>query len=239
MEKVKKSKNAVESKGVTVTETPMNGLMALAGNNMVVKPSAKKDDHEIILVKDNKEVAASITALITNKAIMDAAKNAMDQANGVVKNYAQAIQLEELNRSGRLKDSFILSNEEGKSAMYMVKDAYTCDLKTKEGKPDLAKIAELKKQFGDDIIATENKFVINADLVEKYGNVLYEFIMKSEKIEAEDKVKLIQLEQKNTIAKGSVDKISALAKFAKTTVDKVWNIIQPIQALSGQGKNKK
>src|SRR5208283_1394895 len=126
--------------------------MALAGNNMVIKPSAKKDDHEIILVKDNKEVADSITTLITQKAIMDAAKNAMDQANGVVKTYAQALQIEELNRSGRLKDSFILSNEQGKSAMYMVNDAYTCDLKTKEGKPDLDKITGLKEQFGADII---------------------------------------------------------------------------------------
>ncbi len=239
MEKTKKSKSEVLTSGVTVTETPMNGLMALAGNNIVVKPSAKKDDHEIILVKDNKEVAASITALIVNKAIMDAAKNAMDQANGVIKTYAQAIQIEELNNSGRLKDSFILSNEEGKSAMYMVKDQYTCDLKTKEGKPDLQKIADLKEQFGNDIITTENKFVINADLVEKYGNVLYKFIMESEKISAEDKVKLIQLEQKNTIAKGTIDKISALAKFAKISIAKVWSTIEPIQALSGQGKNKK
>src|ERR1035437_5334918 len=96
---------SVKTKGVKITEKPtVNGLMALAGNNMVVKPSAKKDDHEIILVKDDKNVADNITIFVTKKAEMEAAKNAMDMANGIIKEYAKEIQIKEVTRSGRLKD---------------------------------------------------------------------------------------------------------------------------------------
>jgi phenylpyruvate tautomerase PptA (4-oxalocrotonate tautomerase family) len=46
---------------------------------------------------------------------------------------------------------------------------------------------------------------------------------------------LIQLEQKNVIAKGTIDKMSEIAKKAKLTVEAVFNEVQPTCQLKVRG----
>lgn len=207
-----------------------NGLMSLA--KATKKPAAKKDEKEIITVdeKRDKEVSDALTTFVAKKAEIDAATAALEMASGIIKDHGKKLWIDEMTRTTRSKDSFIIANKENKSALFVVTDSY------KRANLDEERIEYLKTTYGEDIIGTDNKFVINPELVEKYGQILCDFIKASKDIADEDKNELIQLEQKNVIAKGTIDKMSVIAKTAKTTVEVVFNEVQPTCQLKVRGK---
>lgn len=214
-------------KFVKVENAAGGGLMALASKTK--KVAAKKDEKENIKVTDQ-EVSDALTAFIDNKAIMDAAEAAMNQASGIIKEHGKKIWIAEIEKTTRVKESFILSNDANKSAMYVVTDSY------KRANLDEERVEYLQTTFGEGIISTENKFVINPELIDLYGQVLCDFIKTSKLIKAEDKEILIQLEQKNVITKGTINHLPKIAKESGYTVEAVFEEIQPTCQLKARGK---
>ena len=214
-------------KFVKTTNSTGNGLMALASKTK--KAAVKKDEKEIIKVTDN-EVSSAIDTFVAKKAEMDAAETAMNMASGIIKEAAKKIWIDDMTRTTRSKESFILASKTDKSTLFVVTDAY------KRANLDEERIAFLQEKFGEEIIQTENKFVINPELIDTYGEILCKMIKESKEIKEEDKTALIQLEQKHVIAKGTIDRMATIAKDSKTTVEEVFNEVQPTCQLKVRGK---
>jgi hypothetical protein len=213
-----------------VAPSGANAMMMLATKTK--KPAAAKtDDKEVVLVTDP-TVAAAIKTYTEKKKEIDIATGDMETASGIIKEAGKKIWIDEVTKTTRAKESFILSNGE-QSTLFYVQDAY------KRANLDEERVQYLKDTYGEDIIGTENKFVINAELIDKYGQILCEFIQKSKLIEDEDKNNLIQLEQKHVIAKGTINRLSDIAKKVKTTVEAIFEEILPTVALKVRGDSKK
>lgn len=207
-----------------------SGLMALASKT--VKKAAKKDDKDMVMIDEatNKEVYDALDVYVQAKKDVDAATSRLETASGIIKEHAKEIWVAEVEKTSRPKESFLLSNDKGSTAMYAVTDAY------KRSNLDDERIEYLQDKFGEDIISPENKFIINPELVDKYGQVLCEMIQNSKKIAEDDKALLIQLEQKNVITKGTINRMKEIAAKAKTTVLELFNEIMPTCQLKARGK---
>lgn len=208
------------SKFVKTNTAAGNGLLSLASKTKKTA-AAKKDDKEVVTVTDQ-AVSDAIDNYIKNKKIADEAAGEMAAASEIVKSEGgKKVWIAEMEKSGRSKESFILASKTGNSLMYVVTDAY------KRANLDEERVEYLQNTYGEEIIATENKFVINPELIDKYGQLLCDFIKNSADISEDDKTALIQLEQKNVIAKGTKDKMKDIAKAANTTVEAVFEEVQP------------
>lgn len=214
----------------TKATTSGNALLSLAAKTTKPK-TAKKNNKEIIIV-DDKAVSAAIDSLVKNKEINDTSKAAMDVAHGIIKPFASKIWTGDVQKTTKFKESFILSSKNSNSVLFTVTDAY------KSTNLDPLRIKYLQENYGENIITVENKFVINSELIDKYGQLLVDFIKNSKKIDEADKTELIQLEQKYSITKGTVNELHKISVEAKTTVEAVFNDIEPTCALKIRGTKK-
>lgn len=201
------------------------GLMGLASKTK--KVAKAKDEKETILVTD-KAVADAIDTYCAKKKEVEAATGAMEMASGIIKDAGKGIWIKDMEKTTRAKESFILGTKTS-GVLYVVTDAY------KRANLDEERIAYLQETYGTDIIGTENKFIINPELIDKYGQMLCDFIQSSKNISEEDKANLIQLEQKNVIAKGTINRLPEIAKTAKTTIEAVFNEILPTCQIKVRG----
>lgn len=85
--------------------------------------------------------------------------------------------------------------------------------------PDKASV--LKELYGEDIITEADKYSLNAEMLNKYGAAISDFLMTSKKIEDADREKIIECDTVYAIKKGAVDELPALALKGKKTVEEV------------------
>jgi len=205
---------------MSTTKKPGAGLLGLA-KKTVKTTAAKKDNKEVITVSD-KTVSDAIDTYIKNKKIADEAAAAMAAASEIVKSEGgKKIFIEEMEKTGRSKESFILASQNGNSLMYVVTDAY------KRANLDEERVEYLRKMFGEEIITDKNEFIVNPELIDEHGETLCELIKNCPKFTDEVKESLIQLKQSFTIAKGTKDKMRDIAKASNTTVETVFEEVQP------------
>lgn len=206
-----------------------DALMQLATKKA---PAAKKaDDKKSYDVSDSIEVSNAIDDYLAKKQEMDSAKAAMEAAGEIVKSHGIELWANEVEKTTKTPESFILANHTN-GLLFIASDAYKTTNLTEEH------IAHLQETYGDDIIDIQNKFVINPELLDKYGAVLYEFIQNSKKIADEDRTLLIQVEQKTVIRKGTIDRMFELAKKTKQSVLATFQEIMPTVSLKARGKSK-
>jgi len=215
-------------KFVVTTNAAGAGLMGLASKTKKTA-AAKKDDKDIITVSDD-TVSDAIDTYVAQKAIVDAGTAAMAAANEIIKKEGgEPVWVADMEKTGRSKDSFILASKNGASVLYAVTDAY------KRSNLDEERIEHLQTTLGDGIISTENKFVINPELIDKYGQILCDFIKASKEIDDADKTELIQLEQKHVITKGTKDKMREIAQANGVSVQHVFSEVQPTCQIKVRG----
>ena len=166
-----------------------------------------------------------------SKAKTDAAKAAADQieAEGILKPFANGEWMKEYEKSKRAPESFIIGSDKD-SALYVVQDSY------KYAGLDDERVAYLRGEFGDEIVKTEKKFVLNAEMVEKYGQAISNAIVGSKEIPDDEKGLIIQCETQNRIVKGAIGRLAEFAKNAKCTIERVFSEIMPTQQLKPRGK---
>lgn len=90
---------------------------------------------------------------------------------------------------------------------------------------------ELVEQFGEEIAEEKTTYVMDAELIEKYGELLSEAIHKIKGISDDDKAKLIKAQTSYNIRKGT---ISDLAKYP-VRITEMLEEIKPVY----QSKNVK
>jgi len=169
-----------------------------------VKETIKKTDKKVIkapLLADKVKRYADL------KQIIDSATGELKMIEGDIKGVGKDLFMKEYRQQKSPPDNFKIQDETGNTCMLIVMDKYTIVDETKAG-----------------ILANFGGF--NAELVEKYGQVLSELILNCPAIDDMDKGNLISGEKTFSVAKGSIDRL-----MQYDNPEQVFELINPIIAL--------
>ena len=191
-------------------QTQTTNLFAAATK---VKETIKKTDKKVL---DAPELGSKIQKYAELKQLIDSATGELKMIEGDIKATGKELFMAEYLKYKNTPDNFKIKDSTGNSCMLIVMDKYTI--------VDESKAAILGNYDG--LLAENVVFKFNAELVEKYGQVLSELILNSADIDDIDKGNLITGEKSYSVAKGSIDR---LMQF--NDPKQVFELINPIVAL--------
>jgi hypothetical protein len=208
------------------TKEPVD-LFAVAAK----KPAKKAKDEKPVFSVDDKAVAQAIHEYQAAKTMEDEAKRLKSQSETLIKQYAKEKFLDLYAKSGKRPENFILTGEIKKtdcSVLHIVMDSYK-----KLAADQYEHIAET---YGEDVVEDSSEYVIDKEMIQKYGAEISKAIMSAKTIPAEDKVGIIFKQENYNVAKGTIDRLIEIAEAAETDIATVFEAIVPTQQLKTQGK---
>ena len=173
----------------------------------------KKTDKKVI---NAPELDDKIRRYNELKQSIEAATGELKMIEGDIKLRGRELFLKEYLKEKRTPDNFKIQDETGSTCMFILMDKYTSVDENK---------AEILGQF-DGLLGENVVFKFNAELVEKYGEVLSNLIISSPDIEEEDKPNLITGEKTYHVQKGSIDRL-----LQYENPEQVLELINPICSL--------
>jgi len=187
----------------------MNDLFKTAKDNLLKKKNEKNEVLEIPSLKKKIERINKINSDLINLEA-DKAMLYSEVKNEVIK---QMITLYNKNKKfpGTLK--IIADNM---SFQFITADNYK--------KIDKDTFKKLSKKYSKKLVVEETKYFFNNDILMKYMNIINKLIMENNKIDEEDKKKLVEKEILYSVKKGSINE---LFNFVKNDVTDIINDIQP------------
>ena len=191
-------------------QTQTTNLFAAATK---VKETIKKTDKKVL---DAPELGSKIQKYAELKQLIDSATGELKMIEGDIKATGKELFMAEYLKYKNTPDNFKIKDNTGNSCMLIVMDKYTI--------VDESKAAILGSYDG--LLAENVVYKFNAELVEKYGQVLSELILNCPNIDDIDKGNLISGEKSYSVAKGSIDR---LMQF--NNPKQVFELINPIIAL--------
>ena len=191
-------------------QTQTTNLFAAATK---VKETIKKTDKKVL---DAPELGSKIQKYAELKQLIDSATGELKMIEGDIKATGKELFMAEYLKYKNTPDNFKIKDSTGNSCMLIVMDKYTI--------VDENKAAILGSYDG--LLAENVVYKFNAELVEKYGQVLSELILNCPNIDDIDKGNLISGEKSYSVAKGSIDR---LMQF--NDPKQVFELINPIVAL--------
>ena len=191
-------------------QTQTTNLFAAATK---VKETIKKTDKKVL---DAPELGSKIQKYAELKQLIDSATGELKMIEGDIKATGKELFMAEYLKYKNTPDNFKIKDSTGNSCMLIVMDKYTI--------VDENKAAILGSYDG--LLAENVVYKFNAELVEKYGQVLSELILNCPNIDDIDKGNLISGEKSYSVAKGSIDR---LMQFSDPK--QVFELINPIIAL--------
>jgi hypothetical protein len=191
-------------------QTQTTNLFAAATK---VKETIKKTDKKVL---DAPELGSKIQKYAELKQLIDSATGELKMIEGDIKATGKELFMAEYLKYKNTPDNFKIKDSTGNSCMLIVMDKYTI--------VDESKAAILGSYDG--LLAENVVYKFNAELVEKYGQVLSELILNCPNIDDIDKGNLISGEKSYSVAKGSIDR---LMQFSNPK--QVFELINPIIAL--------
>ena len=135
---------------------------------------------------------------------------------GDIKLVGKDLFMKEYRQQKSTPDNFKIQDDTGSSCMFIVMDKYTIVDENKAG---------ILSNY-DGLLAENVVYKFNAELVEKYGQVLSELILNSADIDDMDKGNLISGEKTFSVTKGSIDRL-----MQYDSPEQVFELINPIVAL--------
>ena len=191
-------------------QTQTTNLFAAATK---VKETIKKTDKKVL---DAPELGSKIQKYAELKQLIDSATGELKMIEGDIKATGKELFMAEYLKYKNTPDNFKIKDSTGNSCMFICMDKYTI--------VDESKAAILGNYDG--LLAENVVYKFNAELVEKYGQVLSELILNCPNIDDIDKGNLITGEKSYSVAKGSIDR---LMQF--NDPKQVFELINPIIAL--------
>ena len=183
---------------------------------------SKKADNKTIVDVVNDEFFDKVQEFETLQDRMKRDKAKADVINGELKDMGKDEWIKLYKETGKNPGTITLQaeNTEGDiaSTMYVPSDKYITIDKTRS--------ANLRKEYGNDIVNEETTYVFDNKMLEKYGAVISKLILESEEIENNDKPKIIKGETSYSIKKGTIEN---LAKYGD--VEKIFEEVKPIVSL--------
>ena len=178
-----------------------------------VKETAKKPEKKLIPVP---VLDGKIKKFLELKATIKGATAEMKMVEGDIKTAGKEIFMKEYRNQKSIPDNFNMQDKTGAAVMLIVQDKYTL--------VEAEKLEVLQKFDG--LISENVVYKIDPEMVEKYGEILSNMIMKSKDIAADDKPRLITGELTYSVAKGSIDRL-----LNYENPEMIFQLINPIVAL--------
>ena len=186
-----------------------------------VKTADKKNDKLTVFIP-GQEIDSSLIKMAKLESQIDQLTAELEMAKGIVKDAAFKAFTDTYTKTGGYPGSFMITTESKASIMAIPMDKYI--------KCDENRFNELKDAYGDDVVTEKNEFVLNAALLDKYGEKLSELIENCPDIDDDDKAELIQARVTYTVSKGAIEKAFT---WGKGKVTDFMRDIQPIFAMKG------
>jgi hypothetical protein len=184
----------------------------LFASSTKVKEPAKKNDKKVIKA----DLSDKVQKFSELKAKIDALTGELKMIEGDIKAKGKELFLSQYKAEKRTPENFKIQDETGSSCMFVMMDKYTTVDENK---------AEILSHY-DGLLNENVTYKFNAELVEKYGEVLSELICGCGLIDEEDKGNLISGEKTFSIQKGSIDRL-----MQYDNPDMIFELINPICAL--------
>ena len=178
-----------------------------------VKETTKKTDKKVIQAP---ELGDKIKRFAELKQIIDSATGELKMIEGDIKANGKGLFMKEYLSQKSTPDNFKIEDGTGNACMFIVMDKYTIVDENK---------ANILSNF-DGLLAENVVYKFNAELVEKYGQVLSELILNCSDIDDLDKGNLISGEKTFSVQKGSIDRL-----MQYDSPEAVFELINPIVAL--------
>jgi hypothetical protein len=185
-------------------------------------PKADKKNDKLNVTVKGAEFDQNLTKVAQLEAQIDQLTAELEMAKGVVKEIGIKTFEDVYTKTGGYPGSFILTSDSQASVMFVPMDKYI--------KCDENRFNELKDAYGDDVVTEKTEFVLNAALIDKYGEVLSDMIENCPDINDDDKAELIQARVAYTVSKGAIEKAFT---WGKGKVSDFIRDIQPIFATKG------
>ena len=85
---------------------------------------------------------------------------------------------------------------------------------------------ELKDTYGDEIVEEKTTFSFDEKMIEKYGDILSDFILNCDEIDNKDREKIIKSTTTYTVAKGTINKLKEYGEVVEMieTIKPVFSI---------------
>lgn len=178
-----------------------------------VKETTKKTDKKVI---KSPLLGNKVKRYAELKQLIDNATGELKMIEGDIKMVGKDLFMQEYKQQKSTPDNFKIQDDTGNSCMFICMDKYTI--------VDEAKAGILTNFEG--LLAENIVYKFNAELVEKYGQVLSELILNCPDIDDMDKGNLISGEKTFSVAKGSIDRL-----MQYDNPEQVFELINPIVAL--------
>jgi hypothetical protein len=178
-----------------------------------VKETTKKTDKKVIQAP---ELGDKVKRFAELKQIIDSATGELKMIEGDIKSTGKGLFMKEYLSQKSTPDNFKIEDGTGNACMFIVMDKYTIVDENK---------ANILSDF-DGLLAENVVYKFNAELVEKYGQVLSELILNCPDIDDLDKGNLISGEKTFSVQKGSIDRL-----MQYDSPEAVFELINPIVAL--------
>lgn len=178
-----------------------------------VKETTKKTDKKVI---KSPLLGNKVKRYAELKELIDSATGELKMIEGDIKAVGKDLFLNEYKQQKSTPDNFKLQDDTGNTCMFICMDKYTIVDEAKAG---------ILANF-DGLLAENIVYKFNAELVEKYGQILSELILNCPKIDDMDKGNLISGEKTFSVAKGSIDRL-----MQYDNPEQVFELINPIVAL--------
>lgn len=178
-----------------------------------VKETTKKTDKKVIQAP---QLGDKVKRFAELKQIIDSATGELKMIEGDIKATGKGLFMKEYLSQKSTPDNFKIEDGTGNACMFIVMDKYTIVDENK---------ANILSNF-DGLLAENVVYKFNAELVEKYGQVLSELILNCSDIDDLDKGNLISGEKTFSVQKGSIDRL-----MQYDSPEAVFELINPIVAL--------
>jgi hypothetical protein len=178
-----------------------------------VKETTKKTDKKVI---KSPLLGNKVKRYAELKQLIDNATGELKMIEGDIKMVGKNLFMQEYKQQKSTPDNFKIQDDTGNSCMFICMDKYTIVDEAKAGI-----LANFEGLLAENIV-----YKFNAELVEKYGQVLSELILNCSDIDDMDKGNLISGEKTFGVAKGSIDRL-----MQYDNPEQVFELINPIVAL--------
>jgi hypothetical protein len=178
-----------------------------------VKETTKKTDKKVI---KSPLLGNKVKRYAELKQLIDNATGELKMIEGDIKMVGKNLFMQEYKQQKSTPDNFKIQDDTGNSCMFICMDKYTIVDEAKAGI-----LANFEGLLAENIV-----YKFNAELVEKYGQVLSELILNCSDIDDMDKGNLISGEKTFSVAKGSIDRL-----MQYDNPEQVFELINPIVAL--------
>ena len=188
-----------------------------------VKTTTAKEDKKIRLTVQDELFFTNIQNLEKLNENMKKDKAKADMISDEIRDVAKDEWTKYYQKTGKNPESVFIESMSGldtAQVMFIPTDRY---ITINEEKAEL-----LKETYGEEIVEEKTEFSFDNDMLEKYGDVISDFIQNSSDINDEDKDKIIKAVTKFTVAKGTIDKLKTYGN-----VNEIFDVVRPVVMLKG------